>query len=167
MSAKHSEDFFIRVLFNKIKIEEVMKTPPVTIYEMEDLSVAEQKFVEHSISHLIVINKEGKLRGLVSPKYLYKTHAPKKCVKGEILQPRTIVDGDSFYHKDALDKYFLVNVMFATPFTLGPEDSFGNAILTMAKRNISCIPIIDKSNTLLGVLTNQEIVNYITNVLTE
>jgi len=167
MKLEHSEDYFIRILFNKIIIEKVMKTPPVTIYEMDDLSVAEEKFVTNSISHLIVVNREGKLRGLLSPKYVYKTQSPKKRMQGEVLQPRTIVDGDTFYSKDTLNKYSLVNVMFPDPFTLGPKDVFGEAVLIMAKRNISCIPVVDKTKKVLGVLTNQEIVNFITMVLTE
>lgn len=151
-----------RQTFNATKIKDVMRSPVVTIHEDEDLSVAQIRFLNHHISHLLVLDRQNKLTGIISQKYLYKTQSPRKIMNEETKYVSgVIVDGESFYEKDMLDGYILRSVMNKNPYTMGSEESLGKAILMMEEKNLGCIPIVDANRQVLGVLTTQEIVHYI------
>ena len=60
-------------LLKKMRIKDVMTAPVLTIFEEEPLSQAIEKFVVHGKSYLCVIDNNGRLAGLMSQKYLYKT----------------------------------------------------------------------------------------------
>ncbi len=151
---------------NKIKVKDVMVKNVVTIFEDDELSLAEEKFVEHHINYLIVIDHDKKLVGLLSRKYLYKTLAPRKIISEEMdYDPKIIIDGDSFYEKASLDSYILCNIMYQTPTYLRPEVSLKTALITMAEKTVSCIPIIDNNKKPCGVLSHQEIVGYVGRLL--
>ena len=47
--------------------------------------------------------------------------------------------------------------MIRNPVTLTPEDRIGDALAVMKKYSISGIPIIDKQNRLVGILTNRDL----------
>ena len=166
MVIAHSEDFYLKKLFENIKIREVMKTPVVTVYEDDELSAAEQMLVQHSLSYLPVVNHAKEVVGLLSQKYLYKAQSPRRILKHEDLDydPGVLVDGESYYEKEMLDGYILRNIMKKDPFTLGPEATLAEAILNMDSRIISCIPIVEK-NKIRGIVTIREIVTFVAKIL--
>ncbi len=47
--------------------------------------------------------------------------------------------------------------MIVNPITMGPNNTVAEALGVMAKYHISGIPIVDKANTLLGILTNRDL----------
>lgn len=47
--------------------------------------------------------------------------------------------------------------MILQPITLGPSHTIGDAVAVMTKNNISGIPIVDKKNVLVGILTTRDI----------
>ncbi len=161
------EDYYLKVLFEKTKIKDVMTTPVVTIHENDEVSEAQMKFVNNHISHLIVVNTENKLVGIISQKYLYKTQSPRKIISEEMdYDPDILFDGDnSFYSKDTLDRFILHSIMSKDPFSLSPEDSLAKGILSMAQKKISCIPIVDQNRRPQGVLSHQEIVIFAAKLL--
>ena len=152
--------------FNMTPIKEVMVKNVVTVFEDDELSVAQEKFVENHLYYLVVVDHHNKLVGLLSRKYIYKALSPRKIISEEMdYDPQLIIEGDSFYEKQSLDSYILRNIMNRNPFSLKPEDTLKTALLNMAKRNLSCIPIVDGKNEPRGVLSHQEIVGYAANFL--
>ena len=84
-----------------------------------------------------------------------------------IYDKNIIVDGDSYFDKDMLDAFPLRTVMKREPFTLGPDDPVSRAIMHMAVKNVGCIPIVDDKQKILGIITNQDIVNLLAVLLGE
>jgi len=153
-------------IFSQTKIEDVMNNEPIVIKESADLSEVQLKFKNFQLSHLLIVNDAYKLVGLISQKYLYKTQSPRKVLTDEMeYRPDVILDGDSFYEKETLDSFILRNVMMKSPFTLQPEDSLQDAFSNMAKKNLGCIPVVDKDLRIKGVLTDQAIVRYIASII--
>lgn len=172
MGVSHAEDFYIRKLFEKARIKEIMRTDMVKIHESDDLSQAQEKFIKEGITHILVVDKNEQLTGLLSPKYIYKAISPTKFavgkMEGVIKQGKyTIIDGDSYYIKDDLNKLSIIDIMMKNPFTLRAEDTIAEGILSMARKNISCIPILGEHTELAGIFTHQEIVIFFTRILTE
>jgi acetoin utilization protein AcuB len=161
MGKDYDKDVSFQKLFTLAKIDEVMTTDVVVIFHDDEFSLAEEKFIENNIFYLMVINRSHKLIGLISQKYLYKTHSPKKIMNQDMLgNEEVLVDGDTFYKKEVLDGYLLDQIMKKDPITLRPDNTIAEAILTMKHKNLGCIPIVNSKNEVLGALTHQEIINF-------
>lgn len=165
-SINKAEVDLLNQLLNKVKMKDIMAKNVVTIYEDDELSIAQKKFVDNNIIYLVVINHDGKLVGLLSRKYVYKTLSPRKVIKEEMdYDPEIIIEGDSFYEKQSLDSYILYNIMSKHPFSLKQEDTLKIAMTSMADRKITCIPIVDANHRPCGILTNQEVANFLASLI--
>ncbi len=152
----------IKDLFKKTTIKDVMSEAKYTIQVTAELSWAEKLFTIHHITHLPVVDLDDKLVGLISHKYLYKTHSPRKMMNNDVdLNPDMIVDGDSFYNRASLNQYILKHMMHKDPFTMKKESSLEEALLNMSKKKIGCICVVDANRNLEGILTDREIVAFI------
>jgi acetoin utilization protein AcuB len=157
---------YLKVLLETTKLKAIMKTPVVTIREDEDFSQAQIKFLNNHTSHLLVVDHDHKLVGVVSQKYIYKTQSPRKIVSEEMdYDPDILVDGDSFYTKETLNNYILRSIMSKNPLSLMADDPVSKAVVLMAKRNISCIPIVDSQKHIEGVITDKEVIRFIASSL--
>ncbi len=155
-------------LFKKVKIQEIMNSAVIKVRMDDDFSNVEECFITHGLTHLPVVNYVDKLVGLISQKYLYKTQSPRKFFEEPQMidpDPDKIVDGDSFYHKETLNSYILHQIMQKDPFTMGPEDSVGEAVKNMANKKLGCIPIVDPQHTICGILTNQDIIKFLARLI--
>ena len=88
MSKVHAEDYYLRVLFEKTKISEIMKTQAPVIHEFEDCSKAHRMFVTDHLSHIIIIDDNNEVVGLISPKFLYRAQSPTKVMEGQVVNLR-------------------------------------------------------------------------------
>ena len=165
---EHTIAYHVKTFFKNAKIKDIMTSPARTIQVEESLSKASEMFTTYGISHLPVVDERNRLVGILSQKYLYKAISPRKFIEGELNpDPQMVIDGDSYYWKDALDRYILRNIMQANPFTLSADDAVAQAVIHMAGRRIGCIPIIDQKREVKGILTNQEIVDFTSIILRE
>lgn len=169
---KLTERDHIKNVLSKIKIKEVMDTPVPTVFEDDELSEVQGKFISHKTFYLPVLSRNFTLVGLISQKYLYKTQSPRKFVDPqvkfdpEIAQAKDIlVDEDSFYFREALDSYILRNIMHKSPTTLNPEATVAEALMLMGRKNIGCIVVVDKNQKVQGLLTHKEIVDLLVHLI--
>lgn len=152
----------LRNVFENIKAKDVMVSPVVTVFEDDELSVAEQKFVQHGLYYLPVINHNQQIVGLISHKYLYKTQSPRKLLSDDMIYaPGRIIDGDSFYDEETLNRYILHGMMRRDPPVLGPDAPLSEVMMRMAREKLSCIVIINAKKEVIGIVTNQDIVKYL------
>ena len=156
MELKHTEDFHIRSLLNKVKLQEVMTKEVITIDINEPFSHVEEKFMRYHIRHLPVVENKDKLVGIVTQRDLYRIQSPRK-----------LEEGDWYYDKEMLDSHILKSVMTPNPFTLGPENSVAEALLVMVDYKYGCIPIVRKDNILCGIITQIDILRIGAQILRE
>lgn len=153
-------------VFTATLVKDIMRRDVLTLESHDSVSKAGEIFSSYPISHLPVVDHHGHLVGLISHKYLYKTIAPRRFVEGEI-QPTTdmVLQGDSYYFKENLDKYILRSIMKKDPFSVGPMVTLAEAVQAMAARRIGCIPVVDADDKVIGLLTDQEVVQYTARLL--
>ncbi len=151
-----------------MQVKELMSIKISTIEEFDDLSVAMSKFLNKKIPYVFVVDKEKKLIGLLSQKYLYKAQSPRRIISEEMqFGPDIIVDGNSYYSKETLNSFYLTNVMQKNPLSIRAEASVSDAIILMAEKNVACIPVVDANNVVCGAITNEMIMNYLCKVVKE
>ena len=102
---QHSEDYYLKVLLNETKIEEVMTPSPVSIHLGAPFREVPKKFKEFGIRHLPVVDDKNRLVGIVSQRDLFR-----------ILPPKKILEGDLVYDDEMLDSVILKHVMVTDPF---------------------------------------------------
>ena len=126
----------------------------------------QKNFMDHGLTHICVVDKDEKLVGLISQKYLYKAQSPRKIYgEGSDLSPELLIDGDSYYDKDVLDSYILRHVMRKNPETLSPEESLDVALSLMSKKKLGFVPIVDDKLKICGSLNDRGIVDYLAKVV--
>ncbi len=133
-----------------IPLSKIMVTSPKTVDIETPFSQVEILFRKHRIRHLPVVDEKMFLHGVITQTDLYRTVAPIKSL-----------DGDFVYSKEALDKYILKYIMTKEVVTLCPEDSFSSAMEIMVRRRYGCVPVIDKENILVGIITQIDILQTI------
>ena len=156
----------LRFFLDDVKIEEIMSRTFVKVYEDEPVSIVQEKFIQHNASHMVVVDRNQKLTGVISRKYVYKTRSPRKIIGREVsYDPNVLIDGESYYEKETLDGLILKNIMNQTPFTLTPEDTATQALANIAKKQISFIPVIDGNRRVVGTLSDYNVISFIARVI--
>src|SRR3989338_3655435 len=153
---KYSEDYYVRVLLNKVPLREVMTEKLFTIREGAPFHEVADKIMKNSIRHLPVVDKDNKLIGLMTERDLHK-----------IQSPRRLEDGTWYYDQDSLDSFILRDVMIPNPFTLKPENTVAEAILKMVQKKYGCILIVDNNNTLCGIVSYVDLLKLAAQILEE
>jgi CBS domain-containing membrane protein len=157
----------VRDLLMLTKVGKIMTTKVYSVVSTAELSEAVRLIADNNLTHLPVTDVHKKVVGIVSHMYIYKTQAPRKFVEGDVTpDPDMVLDGDGFYLKETLNRYSLKRVMKSDPFILKEDESVALAVHAMANKRIGCIPIVDRLGTLVGIVTNQDIINFLAMSLT-
>ncbi len=156
MDLKHTEDFFIRSLLNKVQLKEIMTRDIIVIDVNAPFSQVYDKFANNKIRHLPVVVDKNHLVGIITQRDLYR-----------IQSPRHLEDGEWYYDREMLDSYILQKVMTPKPFILTPEHSVAAALLAMVDYKYSCIPIVERGDVLCGIITQIDILKIGAQILRE
>ena len=148
-------------LLKKVTVGEVMTKPARTLDVNDDFSVAEELFVNHRLRHLPVVGPDKKLIGILSQRDVYRAIAPRRFVDGTVYyREGIIVDQDGFYEKESLNQFIINSIMHKNPKSLTVEKPLGDAIQIMVKNKAGCVPIVDKKNCVVGIITRFDILKF-------
>lgn len=156
MESKYSENYYIKILLNKVKVSEIMTPKVISLNENDRFSLVEEKLREFNIRHLPVVDDSKKLVGIVTQRDLYR-----------IQSPRHLEDDTWYYDQKSLDSHILKYVMTKEPYALNPEDPVAKAVLLMAERRFGCLPVVKKDHTLCGIITQHDILKIAAGILRE
>ena len=156
----------IQGMLRDIKVSKIMTTRVFSVGGDANLSQAVRLFTDQALTHLPVVDENSKVIGLLSHMYIYKTQAPRKFVEGEMTaDPDMVMDGDGFYLKETLDRFSLKAIMKKNPLTVNLNESIAVVVHAMANRRIGCIPVVDDLKNLVGIVTNQDVINFLAMML--
>lgn len=153
---KYSEDYYVRILLNKVLLKEIMITKVISVQEDAPFHEVADKIMKNKIRHLPVVDKNNKLIGLMTERDLYKIQSPRK-----------LEDGTWYYDQESLDNFILKDVMIVNPFVLKPDNTVAEAILNMVQKKYGCIPIVDHNSTLCGIVTYVDLLALAAQILEE
>jgi uncharacterized protein (DUF39 family)/CBS domain-containing protein len=105
--------------------------PAVTCTENEKIRAIAERIVTKSINHIVVIDGNGKLRGIVTSWDITRAMAEGKKALAEI-ETRNVV-------------------------TAKPDEPVEVASKRMAQHNISALPVIDTEKKVLGIVTAEDV----------
>ncbi|MBS7615497.1 homocysteine biosynthesis protein [Candidatus Bathyarchaeota archaeon] len=113
------------------KVSEIMRTNVITANPDDDVKEIAKKLVEKGIDHLPVVDGARKLEGIVTSWDLARALAS--------------------------DKKRLEEIMTKKVITVFQNESIDVVARKMAKHNISGVPVVDKENHVIGIVTTDDI----------
>ena len=129
-----------------------MTKPIVSVGNQEEFHVVWERMATYDIRHLPVIDHMGSVVGVITERSLYKIHSPRK-----------LEDGSWYYDRELLDGFILTKVMSQDPFTLRPDNTLADAMKAVIQFKYGCIPIVDKNNVPVGIITRNNIIKFFLN----
>jgi acetoin utilization protein AcuB len=125
-------------------IGQIMHTNLVTVSPETTLVEARECIDTHKIDHLLVVNKKGKLVGIVSDRDLKQNWA----------SPATSLSTHELHY--LLQKVEVSMMMVKTVMTVTPETTIERAASIMHTHNISSLPVMAGDN-LVGIVTSTDV----------
>lgn len=128
-----------------MKIEALMNKKLITLPMDSSLSKANEVFKKQKIHHLLILDDDGLLAGIITDRDLYKHLSP------------TIGTSQETPRDTALMQKKLHQIMARNIITSQAQNSLNEAVLLFFDNNISCLPIVDKQNEPIGIITWRDI----------
>ena len=121
-----------------MKVAEVMTHMPITVASSDAVQRAEELMSSHRIRQLPVVDA-GHVVGMITDRDL-----------------RSLLSGQLFFDTDARARALaqpVREVMSPAPFSLRPDDNLQTAITLFIDEKVGGVPVTDKDNNLLGIVT--------------
>nr|WP_320010707.1 CBS and ACT domain-containing protein [uncultured Desulfobulbus sp.] len=125
-------------------IGQIMHTNLVTVPPETTLVQARKIIESHKIEHLLVVDSNGKLIGVISDRDLKQNWA----------SPATTLSTHELNY--LLEKVEVQMFMVTTPKTVTPETTVERAALIMQQESISSLPVMSE-NALVGIVTSTDV----------
>ena len=132
-----------------VRLKEIMVTKVIAAHVDDPLSSVEAKFRKHGIRHLPVVDDKKRVVGMFTHRDLLRCLPPRKTEDGYI------------FDKEQMDRFILRYVMAQDPIVLGPEDTLGHVVEIMARDKYGCIPITSPDRILVGIVTQIDVLKYL------
>ena len=114
----------------------------ITLNIDESFCKVAKTFQDKDIRHLLIVNSQGEILGIISQHDLNR-----------IASPQRNEHGDYLYDSTLLCKYILEQHLIKDTLTLSPEDTLEKAVELTARRKLGCIPIVDSAAKVVGITT--------------
>ena len=128
-------------------VRDIMPRKMVTISESDRLSTVEDIMTLGRVRHMPVVHG-GKLVGVVSERDLLRSSLSNLTEFGS-------EERRAFLHVVEIGR-----VMSAPAITIGPGNTVEEAARVMAEKKIGCLPVVDEDDSLLGILTETDVLRY-------
>ncbi|PIE57763.1 MAG: acetoin utilization protein AcuB [Desulfobulbus propionicus] len=125
-------------------IGRIMRTDLVTVGPETTLVEARDMLEEKDVSHLLVVDKKGKLAGVVSDRDLKKNWA----------SPATALSAHELNY--LLEKVELGMIMIKTVITATPDTTIERAAYIMQTKSINSLPV-QENEKLVGIITSSDV----------
>jgi len=134
-----------------MKINELM-TPNVICVNMDDdLSVVRKLFIEKKFHHLLVVNNNNELVGVMSERDYFKA-------------TNSNLELPSANTKDLATLNKRVYQLTSRKLVAVEQSlSFAAAIKIFHEEKVSCLPVVNSKNTPVGIVTWRDIINWLYN----
>jgi acetoin utilization protein AcuB len=126
-------------------IKEWMTQNVVTVHEDDSIIEADEKMREYGVRRLPVINKRGKLVGIVT-KGDVREASPSDATMLSIWEVNYLIA-----------KLQVKKVMTTDVLSIGPEADIIDAAEVMLRKKVSGLPVVSGDNELIGIITESDI----------
>lgn len=127
-----------------MNILDIMATDVIKVGLKTTLAEASDIMQESKVRHLIVVAKDGDMRGIISDRDL------RLAAKS----PFAIYDSEKA--DDLADKVLIEQMMTETPYCVSPNFSVAEVASLMVEHHVSAVPVLQDKN-LIGIVTSTDL----------
>ncbi len=113
------------------RIRDIMTRRVITAHPDESIEEVARKLIEEEINHVPVVDEEGRIVGIVTSWDIAAAVAEGKKRLREIMTEDVV--------------------------TIRPHETVNEALERMDRHNISCLPVVDEENRVVGIVTRTDI----------
>jgi len=125
-------------------VKHLMSWPVITVFNTSTVGESLELIREKNIRHLPVIDSSQNLVGIATETDLLKVFPNSK--------------GLSTFQANLLSRTPVEKVMQSNPICISPDTIVEEAALSMRTNKISCLPVLDSKNKLVGLLAKNDII---------
>ncbi len=126
-------------------VKDNMVSGPITIGPDQSVSEAIDLMSENGLHRLPVVDKNGKLTGLITEGVI-TSNTPNNATSLSVFELNYL-----------LNKLTIKDIMIKDVITIGKDALLEEAATILRKNDIGCLPVIDEDNTLIGIITHNDI----------
>ncbi len=126
-------------------VKDNMVSGPITIGPDQSVSEAIDLMSENGLHRLPVVDKNGKLAGLITEGVI-TSNTPNNATSLSVFELNYL-----------LNKLTIKDIMIKDVITIGKDALLEEAATILRKNDIGCLPVIDEDNTLIGIITHNDI----------
>ena len=131
-----------------VQAKDIMTAPVVTFFAEQTLPLAEDVMHFKHLRHLPVVDDNGKLVGLVSHRDL---------LRAQISSLSGLTDAERRARQADVRVY---QVMTRDVWAVGPETAASAVARTLLDHRFGCLPVVDKDERLLGIITERDFIKF-------
>lgn len=125
-------------------VKDIMSSPVISVKKDDTVGKAMEIMKTDEIRHLPVVDRDGKLIGIIAERDILKVFPPNKSL-------------DKF-QINLLSRTPVTSIMSSEPVTVSPPDTLEHAAMAMEKRDVGCVPVVDNGH-LVGLISESDIFN--------
>ena len=126
-------------------VKDNMVSGPITIGPDQSVSEAIDLMSENRLHRLPVVDKNGKLAGLITEGVI-TSNTPNNATSLSVFELNYL-----------LNKLTIKDIMIKDVITIGKDALLEEAATILRKNDIGCLPVVDEDNTLIGIITHNDI----------
>jgi CBS domain-containing membrane protein len=128
-----------------LRVRDVMSRDVITVERNDSLALADDQFARARVRHLVVVDEDGGIAGVISSRDLFKGALAGAFGYGAVAQRKT------------LEMLVAKEVMSTGVVATSPEAQLADAARIMVDRKIGCLPVLD-GGKLVGIITEGDFV---------
>jgi CBS domain-containing protein len=142
-----------------MQVKDIMATNIISVKTGSSAQAVADLIVQHQIHAIPIVNELFELQGIVAEGDFFYQHQGSTSMAAYLinkLSKKKEITG-------SLDE-ILVNEIMATPcITVSPEMSVEEAGKVLVEKNFNTLPVVDASNTLVGIVTAHDVLKVLLN----
>jgi len=128
-----------------MKVRDIMSTRVATVELDDRLHVVKEIFDTMRFHHLLAVEHDGTLYGVVSDRDLLRALSP--FIGSNVETARDLATLNKPVHQ----------IMTRKPVTLGPDAALADAVRVFLEHPVSCIPIVDDRSRPVGIVSWRDV----------
>ncbi|MFD2045771.1 CBS domain-containing protein [Ornithinibacillus salinisoli] len=150
-----------------MKISEFMITDVISVNESTSIKELLQLLVANKIGGVPVLDKGGKLIGIISDGDVIRYLQPKGTTVYDMFSLVLVTERENLQEKLANSLNIPISKIMRKKelFTVHPEENLEDALSIFSKHRFKKLPVINNQHQVIGVLSRGDILRYIYNQL--
>lgn len=145
-------------------IKDIMTKDVITVNEKDTVEKCANLLSKNNLSGLPVIDEDGNVKGIVT--------------EGDLIRRASRIDGPPYLeilggiiylerYKDFMKDIkksmgnLAEDIMSKDVITISPDEEVENAATLLVEKKIKRLPVVDKDNKLIGIVSRRDIMNYL------